>query len=147
MKYKFIAEFAGGSFIEQTDDISSIDPKRSQFYDVLQREGLIKFTLVHTETGVEYGLDLETLNFNVNGNEFRLHTERDLPLSDIELVYYRNMKVELSIGDLSPFKNIETGEAYYVHTSTDGQPHMVSVRLGWKAKQGQTEILKFIEID
>lgn len=131
MKYKFIAEFADGSFIEQTNDVSAIDPKRSQFYDVLQREGLIKFTLVHTETGIEYGLDLETLNFNVNGNEFRLHTERDLPLSDIELVYYRNMSVDLLIGD----------------QITQAEPRMVSVRLGWKAKQRQTEILKFIEID
>lgn len=132
MKYKFIAEFQDGSFIEQTDDISSIDPTRSQFYDVINSASpLERFTVVHTETGVEYGVNLSTLNFNSDGHEFRLHTNEDLPLTDIEVVYWRNMAVDILLGE----------------TITNSEPRFVSLRLGWKGKKGDVEITKFIEID
>ena len=143
MKWKFIAEFLDGSFIQQTDaDISSYVEGKNAFYDVLNpRSPLARFTL--EENGVEYSVNLETLNFSTGGNEFRLHSARELPLTDqkIHFLRYSNAKqnIHFRIGENKEL--IETG--------TENLPVEFShIELGWTAKNKQgEEVKRFIEID
>lgn len=72
LKYLFTALFTDGSFIHQEpSDTSVIDPTKSQFYDVRQREDeLIEFILIKQDEQVNPDLisvRLDTGTFMING--------------------------------------------------------------------------------
>jgi hypothetical protein len=72
LRYLFTAYLKDGSFIDQNEeDVSSIDPSKSAFYDVLLREDdLATFILFDTLTGNNWQVDLESGTFTCNGIEF-----------------------------------------------------------------------------
>lgn len=104
LKYLFNAEFRDGTVINQTeDDISSLDPKRSQFYDVLEKtkESSLKRFELHGE-GKSLIVDLVTGWFDLNGIPFRCH--ETLPLDDPEfrLIFYREHQAKTNIVNGEP---------------------------------------------
>jgi hypothetical protein len=92
LKYLFTAEYTDGTSFSQTEeDVSSLDPKRNCFYDVLNSNKKIKkFTLKeqtlwnpHT-----YSVDLLTGEFEIDGNRFMVEGQEQLPgLGEFRLVY------------------------------------------------------------
>lgn len=143
MKWKFIAEFEDGSFIEQTEkDESTKDKNRNCFYDVLNHSlKLVRFTFCYED--IEYGVNLETLNFNINGREFRLHTDIDLPIYDVKIHQFRvstiKQKSHLVVGEDLQWS--ETGVENF-------PPEYSHMQLGWAGKdRSGKEIVKFIEFE
>ncbi len=134
LKYLFVSFFADGSHIEQTaEDRSLYTEGGSAFTDVVKyAHPVTQFHLVGEDK--DYSVDLTTLNFAVNGTQFRLHRQEDLPLTDIRLLYFRRRSehVEVSregkiVGTESEINGYVIG---YVGTTATGE-----------------EFTKFIEID
>src|ERR1035441_4286275 len=94
MKYLFQAHFADGSSITQTpEDISTLIPTKSAFYDVLQREDdLISFGLF--AAGHTYAVDLTDGHFEVDHNPFAAQDPRTKldPSSKFRLIYFRKVR-------------------------------------------------------
>lgn len=143
MKWKFIAEFSDGSFIQQTDsDVSKYTEGKNAFYDVLNPlSSLVRFTL--EEDGIEYGVNLQTLNFNTNGNEFRLHTITELPLLEPKIHYLRFSNAKQNIH----FRIGENKEL--IETGVENLPVEFShMELGWTAKNRKgEEVKRFIQFE
>ncbi len=98
LKYLFVAEYTDGSFEKQTStDISKLDIKRSQFYDVLQSGKVIrKFSLVGD--GNTITVNLQTGIFSINGLKVLLESEKLPTLPDkFELIFYRQWTENLNI--------------------------------------------------
>jgi hypothetical protein len=116
LKYLFTAIFPDGSTLSQTpDDESAIDPKRSAFYDVLQRlQEPIRFTLAGD--GHTYSVDLKSGEFTLD-DPFTWMERDDLPTPDasFRLVYYRQHRHHFKAGS-----NEEVG-------------HEVTYCMGWQA--------------
>lgn len=110
LKYLFKAEFADGSFIQQNqDDVSSVDPTKSMFFDVLNHPSeLIKFSL-----GDFLSLHLLSGEFVLNGNTFSVHDPSKPVPSDRRLIFFRR----------------------HTHTLVMGgdNGHEVEYHLGWQA--------------
>ena len=93
LKYLFTATFSDDTSIQQTpEDVSLVDPKRSAFYDVLQRiaagDKLIGFSL--TDGTHTASLDLITGQFTINGLPFGCYPDKmPTPEADYRLIYYR----------------------------------------------------------
>ena len=86
MKYKFQVTYKDGSvYLQNDDDISVTDPKRSCFYDVKQEEvkSFFLFNDEHT-----FSVNLEDGHFELDGVPFLMHEENDL-LKDFRLVFWR----------------------------------------------------------
>lgn len=84
LKYLFIANYKDGtSFVQNKEDVSSVDPKRSAYFDVKQDE-LVSFALFGE--GNTYFVDLTNGCFSVNGVPFRAHKEQ---VTDFKLVFNR----------------------------------------------------------
>lgn len=104
MKYLFAAQLKDLSFIEQTsNDISTLNPLKSTFYDVLQAEEAgnppIKFCL--SGNGCAYLVDLYDGHFEFGTSEecgasFWLHE----PLQgELKLIYYRQVSFSINAFD------------------------------------------------
>lgn len=97
-KYLFKVEFVDGTTLEQTqEDISSIDPKRNTFYDVLQSKKKVKtFTLKRFLE--RYSVDLITGTFKLNGVTVILEplidkkTGKELFVTERKLIWYMNVQ-------------------------------------------------------
>jgi len=86
LKYLFVAQFNDGTFIYQTpDDVSALEPGRSQFYDVLQKEkDIVAFALFGD--GHQYTVNLEYGHFEIDGIPFFLYNE---PIENRRLIFFR----------------------------------------------------------
>ena len=111
-----MATFEDGTVICQDfADVSSIDPKRSMFFDVLQREDkLVRFEL--RGEGHTYAVDLVDGHFEVDGVSFFMQEQ---PMHDLKLIYFRD-------------------HTHTFNMSSDGRPsqeldHLVIYRFGWQA--------------
>ncbi len=97
-KYLFKVEFVDGTTLEQTqEDISSIDPKRNTFYDVLQSKKKVKtFTLKRFLE--RYSVDLITGTFKLNGVTvipeplIDKKTGKELFVTERKLIWYMNVQ-------------------------------------------------------
>lgn len=98
LKFLFSVEFTDGSSYKQGElDKSSIDPKRSEFYDVLHCEKKIKtFSLVGDNQKVT--VDLLTGLFYINGLSVLLESEKLPRLPDkFELIFYRQWTIDQNV--------------------------------------------------
>ena len=79
LKYLFVAQFEDNSlFIQNEDDVSMFDEKRSAYYDLLQAQKKVKkFWL--TDKYDTYLVDLEDGHFEINGKEFICEGQGELP--------------------------------------------------------------------
>lgn len=105
LKYLFTAYFEDGTLIDQGDDKSLLDEKRSRFFDVLEYEKtskLVRFSLISAEVGEgiltdEYSVDLTTGVFSVNGVEFEACDQNFIPTEPLRIVYFRETRVEKNV--------------------------------------------------
>lgn len=112
LKYLFKVLYEDGSHFDQTiDDVSAIDPKRSQFYDVLQSGKKIRSFGIF---GADHALvvDLRDGHFELDG--VAIHPEI-LPPGPIplELIFFRQHQQDMNVGykvdnDLKPVVTSET---------------------------------------
>lgn len=98
LKYLFKVEFTDGTTLTQKqEDVSSLDPRRNTFYDVLNSKKKVKtFTLRRFLE--RYSVDLTTGNFKLNGIEVfpepivEKKTGRELVVTDRKLIWYMNVQ-------------------------------------------------------
>jgi hypothetical protein len=93
LKYIFTATFQDGETIKQSaDDISTLDPTRSSFYDVTVK-GIDKLSTFELEDADRntFRVDLSDGSFVVNGARFRAGDPRTPPLpgAQFRLIYFR----------------------------------------------------------
>lgn len=139
--YLFKAEFDDGNVIQQTsEDVSSIDPTKNQFYDVQEYEKtspLILFTLtIQPEEFSELpqvetcGVFLGSGAFNINGAWFYQHRvdREDMEnYEDFRIIYLRNNTIHMS------------------NDGTDLQ-HLVGYTLGWQTTYEGENVQRVIKI-
>lgn len=93
--YHFIATFEDGHQIFQDEsDVSSFDPSRSQFFDVLeyqQTSPLTSFVLT-SEGRPTFGVDLRDGHFEVNQIPFFPYRVDREQYSNFRVIYYRNVE-------------------------------------------------------
>lgn len=121
LKYLFEAEFEDGTIFKQNKkDVSTLDPKRSAFYDLLQdKRKIVRFTLTEQSGDKQISIDLTDGKFNqenCTGADLLFEGDASLPegISDYRLIFYRQHKHEL---------NPET---------TEELSHQVRYCLGWQ---------------
>jgi hypothetical protein len=94
LKYLFSAHFKDGSVIRQTlEDVSNVDPKKSAFFDVLQRiDDLVWFSLENGLT--RYSVNLEDGRFAVESLPIEAQpSEQPMPEGGkYKLIYWRDHK-------------------------------------------------------
>lgn len=131
LKYLFRATFADDSIIQQTqDDVSPNDPKRSQFFDVLEKAKTTPLTaFVLVGEGHEYGVDLRDGHFEIDGVPFRFHEDEDY--KDFRIVFWRRHRhhIEVSIA-----RNKEVG-------------HEIAYRIGWQCTVKGKNYEEIMQID
>jgi hypothetical protein len=123
LKYLFEAEFTDGTIYTQTaDDVSNIDPKRSQFYDVLHTGKTIKrFSLVGE--GNKLTVDLTTGFFEVNGLTVLLEsTKLPGPPDKFDLVFYRQRTHDIDVTYEKKTGNV---------VETGGETEFCEYFIGW----------------
>lgn len=92
MKYKFKAIYKDGTeYLQNDQDISISNPQKSCFFD-LKKEEIKLFFLTNPQNNSYISINLETLEFNVNGNNFFLH-DVSKKISNVRLIYFRRNKV------------------------------------------------------
>lgn len=117
LAYLFECHFSDGTAIVQTpEDISSIDPTRSEFFDVLQRtEDIESFGIYNNEN--TYAVDLRDGHFEINGIPFEVHGDDELPVDinqcKLRLIYFRRHRHTVTLG-------------------LDGEEHDVAYHVGWQ---------------
>lgn len=125
LKYLFKVLYIDGSHFEQTsDDVSSIDPKRSQFYDVLQSGKKIRSFGIF---GADHALivDLRDGHFELDG--VSIHPEILPPgPAPLDLIFFRQHEQDMSISyevdnDRNP---VETGR--------EAGEHRCKYFVGWQ---------------
>lgn len=105
LKYLFRCYFRDGSKVYQTlEDISSSDPKKSAYFDVVQRLNEVEtFTITDGRTSAT--VDLCDGSFTVNGAKF--FTEyRGVPRgTSLELVYFRRRTESFNAATRQPVRS------------------------------------------
>jgi len=93
MKYIFTATYKDGStYIQNMEDVSVSDEKRSCFFDV-DKDNLKTFRL--DGDGHSYLVNLEDGHFEVDGVSFLLHEE---PLEAFKIIYFRRHRHHYQAG-------------------------------------------------
>ena len=86
LKYLFAAQYNDGTiFYQDENDISLIDPKKSQFYDVLQKEEKLEAFALHGD-GHQYAVDLRDGHFEIDGIPFNLY---DMSIANRRVIFFR----------------------------------------------------------
>lgn len=100
LTHLFECHFADESvLIQSPDDISTIDPTRSAFYDVQQRlDEVIVFGVCSADH--TFVVDLRDGHFEIDGVPFDVHGDDDLPEGDhkYRLVYFRRNWQTVNVG-------------------------------------------------
>lgn len=136
MKFLFTAKFANGDIYHQgADDVSIHDASRSAYYDVVNYGSPVVQFFISNNTD-EYGVDLSTGHFFINGTEIRPYTIDMLPLENVELFYAKRNEAEI--------KGSYTMDGFH---PTGIKHKNISVLLGWKAKSNGKDVERIMEID
>jgi hypothetical protein len=110
LKYLFAAQYNDGTiFYQDQHDISLTNPKKSQFYDVLQREKDIVAFALHGD-GHQYSVSLDDGHFEIDGIAFQVY---DAPIENRRLVFFRR-------------------HTHNVNIDYEEQSHYVQYHFGWQ---------------
>jgi len=113
LKYLFDANFSDGSVIRQTpEDVSALDPSKSAFFDVLQRNDLVFFRLRDREHS--YSVDLIDGSFYIDTFAFEAQPSGQ-PIPEggkYKLIYWRDHK--------------------HIFNAGEENSHEVAYRFGWE---------------
>ena len=94
LSYLFEAETVTGQIIKQTpEDVSTTEPTKSAFYDVLQHK-IKRFSLIGN--GKTYTVDLTDGHYEINGEMVYPKTPPGRPIYD--LIYYRQVQQRINVG-------------------------------------------------
>lgn len=98
LKYLFEAYYKDGSYyIQNEQDVSNTDNKRSCFFDVKQDE-VVAFHLIEScENPNAFSVYLNDGRFEVNGQDFFMHDTGE-GLKDFRLIFYRQHEHDFNIG-------------------------------------------------
>lgn len=131
LKYLFECHFNDGTRLLQTpEDVSSIDPTRSAFYDVVQRLVDVD-AFVLTEPGVtSLIVDLKTGIFSLNGVPFLASNPSQVipPNSKFRLVYFRRHTHNHNMGGEEIGHEIEYHLGW--QTTVDGKNYQQTIAIG-----------------
>src|SRR6188768_3045930 len=99
MKYIFEVEFEDGSlYLQNPDDISSFDKKRSCWFDIesefLPHKKWKRLTL-YSSDGIDHSIFSDG-HFEVAGLPFRVH-ECDHPITNVQMIYHRRHWEQVSV--------------------------------------------------
>ena len=84
MKYLFECHFNDGTVLQQTEaDVSTIDPTRSAFYDVMQRKDDVIVFGVYNDVNT-YAVDLRDGSFLINNAKFTIPIDVDTEVKDAD---------------------------------------------------------------
>jgi hypothetical protein len=136
LKYLFECHFNDGTRLLQTpEDVSSIDPTRSAFYDVVQRlDDVDAFVLYepgpNIVPNVNLIVDLKTGLFSLNGVPFLASNPSETipPDSKFRLVYFRR-HTHITNGD---GEQISHDTEYHLgwQTTVDGKNYQQTIAIG-----------------
>ncbi len=134
LKYLYQANFADGSFfqqpIEEENDKSAIDPTKSAFFDVLQRQDeLVSFGLFSEEVPDTWAVDLRDGHFEVNGLPFTAQNPSQPSKSDVtrRLIYFRKVTRNFNPGDLTEIRVHIAFHFGYQYNDKDGKNHQITI--------------------
>jgi hypothetical protein len=131
LSYLFECHFKDGTMIQQTEqDVSTIDPARSAFYDVMQRLDDVVVFGVYNEQST-YAVDLRDGHFEINGFSFNVNKEELPEDAKRELVYFRRHVHVTVVGQEAPPEDVS---------------HSVEYFLGWRAMVDGKEIQQTISV-
>lgn len=114
LKYLFLAQYKDGTaFIQNKEDISAQDDKRSAFYDVKQDQ-LHTFSLIGEDN--IYMVDISNGCFSINSVPFRMH---DTEVTNFKLVFHR--------------------QHTHTYKGVEELSHIIVYHIGWEGvdKEGQ----------
>jgi hypothetical protein len=99
MKYLFTAVYGDNGELKQTEnDVSVLNPQKSSFYDVLEREKTQKLTAFFLESESHlFGVNLENGLFYINGSWVSLNSD-DFTGWPLRLIYYREVTRLFNLG-------------------------------------------------
>ena len=128
LAYLFECHFTDGTILQQTpEDISQIDPTRSAFYDVMQRnDDVMVFGLVNDEH--TYAVDLRDGHFEVDGVPFEIHGQDVLPNdTKYRVVYFRRVTHTITQG----YSIVESIIKYHIgwQATVDGKNYQQTIAL------------------
>lgn len=125
LKYLFAVEFTDGSyFYQDKSDKSTIDPKRSQFYDLLQIKKPMRRAWLAglDENEHSVGVDLWTGVFTIN--DFPIQIDQNpLPNMQRELVFFREHQHDANVTYETKSKKV---------TKMEEGEHRVKYFIGWR---------------
>lgn len=111
LKYRFIAQYDDETLFEQNaDDVSSVDPTKSAFFDVDQSR-LTGFALTDGEH--VYAVDLLDGHFEIDGISFKVY---DYPVNNRRLIFYRRHR-------------------YNFNAEMEEQSHELEYHIGWQGNE------------
>jgi hypothetical protein len=153
LSYLFECHFKDGTVIQQNEaDVSSVDPGRSAFYDVMQRkDDIVVFGLYTnvTEGGNTYAVDLRDGSFIINGAKFLipkdiytpvLTTATEASIQNIPFEAAEDQKYELL------FFRRHKHMVVMGQDTADDLSHQIEYHLGWTTKVDGKEIQQTISI-
>lgn len=133
LKYLFEVEFTDGEIYKQTPkDLSTLDPSKSEYYDILQRvekdkKVILRFSLVGD--GNRVTVDLKRGIFYVNKLPVLLESEQLPGMPEkFELIFYRQWKQELDV----TYKTMKVGPVKII-SEKPKEPYC-EYFIGWKCQ-------------
>jgi hypothetical protein len=119
LAYLFECHFKDGTVLQQTqEDISTIDPTRSAFYDVLQRKNDIEVFGIFNDHHT-YAVDLRDGHFEIDGAAFNISPNDSFSYKehhDYRVIYFRRHQ-----------HTVVTGA-----DSSDDLFHTITFHIGWQ---------------
>jgi hypothetical protein len=120
LKYLFKVEFADGVLFEQnSEDKSLIEPKRSAFFDVLEREKesrILRFLLTNGDHA--YLVDLVDGHFEIDGMSFNCHETLPHDYPDRRLIFYRQHRHDFNSAGGAMGEEINHTVEYFIGWQT-----------------------------
>lgn len=128
LTHLFECHFSDGTVITQSpEDVSSIDPNKSAFYDVLQRIDEVEVFAICSAEHI-YVVDLRDGHFEIDGVPFSAHDGNDHPENcKFRLIYFR--------------RNWQT-----VILGQEGTIHEVQYHIGWQTTVDGKNIQRTIAV-
>lgn len=126
-------------WLQEAEDVSHIDPKRSHYYDLLQiKKNILAACLIDAETKIPVtAVNLMTGTFGVNGMDVYVG-QNALPAMQRELVFFREHQHDM----VNTYESA-TGKL----TDQEEGGHRVKYFLGWKVTIAGKEEQQVIGID
>jgi hypothetical protein len=130
LSYLFECHFNDGTILQQTqEDVSSTEPTRSAFFDVIQRLNDVQLFGVYNDVHTAV-VDLRDGHFEIDGVVFTISGD-ELPEGDHELrlIYFRRHRHTLAMGEIPDELKHETEYHIGWQTTVEGKNYQRTIAL------------------